>query len=159
VYRSPGCYILYSLKMIRNMTHSSSKFLTYGTNLLKCYLESTSGIIWFIYAKVQIIGVFTPKYHVSYNHTSILTLKVQVYSSYKYSKLVCTLLGRGLCRRGNSPTGWQNAPALNPKMRRDLSFRLLRDVGINTKTRKSLEWFGPPERNTLLHCVLYCLRA
>ena len=20
-----------------------------------------------------------------------------------------------------------------------------------------LEWFGPPERNTYLHCVLYCL--
>jgi hypothetical protein len=40
------------------MTHSSSKFLTYGTNLLKCYLESTSGIIWFIYVKVQIIDDF-----------------------------------------------------------------------------------------------------
>jgi hypothetical protein len=25
------------------------------------------------------------------------------------------------CRRGNSPAGWQNAPALNPKMRRGLS--------------------------------------
>jgi hypothetical protein len=24
------------------------------------------------------------------------------------------------------------------------------------KAHKSLEWFGPPERNTLLHCVLYC---
>jgi hypothetical protein len=30
---------------------------------------------------------------------------------------------------------------------------------MNTRTRKSLEWFGPPERNTLLHCVFYCLRA
>jgi hypothetical protein len=25
------------------------------------------------------------------------------------------------CRRGNSPAGWRNAPALNPKMRRGLS--------------------------------------
>jgi hypothetical protein len=25
----------------------------------------------------------------------------------------------------------------------------------NTRTHKDLEWFGPPERNTLLHCVLY----
>jgi hypothetical protein len=25
------------------------------------------------------------------------------------------------CRRGNSPVGWRNAPALNPKMRRGLS--------------------------------------
>jgi hypothetical protein len=23
-----------------------------------------------------------------------------------------------ICRRGNSPAGWQSAPALNPKMRR-----------------------------------------
>jgi hypothetical protein len=29
---------------------------------------------------------------------------------------------------------------------------------MNTRTRKSLEWFGPLKRNTLLHCVLYCLR-
>jgi hypothetical protein len=27
----------------------------------------------------------------------------------------------GHYRRGNSPAGWWNAPALNPKMRRDLS--------------------------------------
>jgi hypothetical protein len=26
---------------------------------------------------------------------------------------------------------------------------------MNTRTHKGLEWFGPPERNTLLHCVLY----
>jgi hypothetical protein len=26
----------------------------------------------------------------------------------------------------------------------------------HTRTRKSLEWFGSPERNTLLHYVLYC---
>jgi hypothetical protein len=29
----------------------------------------------------------------------------------------------------------------------------------NVRTHKDLEWFGPPERNTLLHCVMYCLRA
>jgi hypothetical protein len=28
--------------------------------------------------------------------------------------------------------------------------------GKNTRTHKFLEWFGPPERNTLL---VYCLRA
>jgi hypothetical protein len=27
---------------------------------------------------------------------------------------------RAKCRRGNSPAGWRNAPALNPKMRRGL---------------------------------------
>jgi hypothetical protein len=26
----------------------------------------------------------------------------------------------GTCRRGNSPAGWRNAPALNPKMRKGL---------------------------------------
>jgi hypothetical protein len=29
------------------------------------------------------------------------------------------------CRRGNSPAGWQNAPALNPKMTRGLSVLLV----------------------------------
>jgi hypothetical protein len=24
-----------------------------------------------------------------------------------------------------------------------------------TQEHKDLEWFGPPERNTLLHCVMY----
>jgi hypothetical protein len=33
---------------------------------------------------------------------------------------------RAKCRRGNSPAGWQNAPALNPKMRRGLSVLLAR---------------------------------
>jgi hypothetical protein len=33
------------------------------------------------------------------------------------------------------------------------------DWWMNTKEHQDLEWFGPPERNTLLHCVLYCLRA
>jgi hypothetical protein len=27
----------------------------------------------------------------------------------------------------------------------------------NSRTHKDLEWFGPPERNTLLHCEMYCL--
>jgi hypothetical protein len=31
--------------------------------------------------------------------------------------------------------------------------------GENSRTHKDLEWFGPPERNTLLHCEMYCLRA
>jgi hypothetical protein len=29
--------------------------------------------------------------------------------------------------------------------------------GRNSRTHKDLEWFGPPERNTLLHCEMYCL--
>jgi hypothetical protein len=33
-------------------------------------------------------------------------------------------------------------------------FCLLDGFGMNT-THKGLEWFRPPERNTLLHCVLY----
>jgi hypothetical protein len=56
-----------------------------------------------------------------------------------------------------SPAGWRNAPALNPEMRRGLSVLLVRDwEDEHTRTCKGLEWFGPPERNTLLHCVLYC---
>jgi hypothetical protein len=35
----------------------------------------------------------------------------------------------------------------------------LLENGKNTRTHEGLEWFGPPERNTLLHCVMYCLRA
>jgi hypothetical protein len=59
-----------------------------------------------------------------------------------------------------SSAGWQSAPALNPKMRRGLSVLLVSwKSGKNTRTHKDLEWFGPPERNTLLHCVMYCLRA
>jgi hypothetical protein len=30
---------------------------------------------------------------------------------------------------------------------------------MNTQEHQDLEWFRPPERNTLLHCVLYCLRV
>jgi hypothetical protein len=59
-----------------------------------------------------------------------------------------------------SPAGWQIAPALNPKNRRGLSVLLvMRLVGEHMRAREGLEWFGPPERNTLLHCVMYCLRA
>jgi hypothetical protein len=29
--------------------------------------------------------------------------------------------------------------------------------GKNSRTHKDLEWFGPPERNTLLHYEMYCL--
>jgi hypothetical protein len=39
-------------------------------------------------------------------------------------------------------------------MRRGLSILLVVRFGNeHTRTRKSLEWFGPPERNILLHCV------
>jgi hypothetical protein len=59
-----------------------------------------------------------------------------------------------------SPAGWQIAPTLNHKKRRDLSVLLVaRLVNEHTRAREGLEWFGQPERNTLLHCVMYCLRA
>jgi hypothetical protein len=59
-----------------------------------------------------------------------------------------------------SPAGWRIAPALNPKERRGLSVLLaMRLVDQHTRAREDLEWFGPPERNTLLHCVMYCLGA
>jgi hypothetical protein len=32
-------------------------------------------------------------------------------------------------------------------------------VDQHTRAHGGLEWFGPPERNTLLHCELYCSRA
>jgi hypothetical protein len=39
-------------------------------------------------------------------------------------------------------------------------FRLIDgEKGQYTRTHEDLEWFGPPERNTLLHCEMYCLRA
>ena len=57
-----------------------------------------------------------------------------------------------------SPAGWRIAPALNPEERRGLNVLLAtRLVDQHTRTHKGLEWFGPPERNTLLHCVMYCL--
>jgi hypothetical protein len=60
------------------------------------------------------------------------------------------------CRRGNSLAGWWNAPALNPKMRRGLSVLPVRwSQEEHMNTHKGLEWFGPPERKTLLHCVMY----
>jgi hypothetical protein len=52
-----------------------------------------------------------------------------------------------------------NAPALNPKMRRGLSVLPITRLGVNTQEHKDLEWFGPPERNTLLHYVLYCCES
>jgi hypothetical protein len=56
-----------------------------------------------------------------------------------------------------SPTRWQIAPALDPKKRRGLSVLLVtRLVDQHMGACKGLEWFGPPERNTLLHCVMYC---
>jgi hypothetical protein len=59
-----------------------------------------------------------------------------------------------------SPAGWRIAPALNPKERRGLSVLLAtRLVDQHTRAREGLEWFGPPERNTLLHCEMYCLGA
>jgi hypothetical protein len=61
------------------------------------------------------------------------------------------------CWRGNSPAGWRSAPALNPKMRKGLKrFVCLAKRSSSTWTREDLEWFGSPERNTLLHCVLDC---
>jgi hypothetical protein len=68
-------------------------------------------------------------------------------------------LARQMSER-KSPAGWRSAPALNPKMRRGLSVLLVSwKMGRSTRTHKDLEWFGPLERNTLLHCVMYCLRA
>jgi hypothetical protein len=59
-----------------------------------------------------------------------------------------------------SPAGWRIAPALNPKERRGLSVLLAtRLVDQHMRACEDLEWFGPPERNTLLHCGMYCLRA
>jgi hypothetical protein len=57
-----------------------------------------------------------------------------------------------------SPAGWRITPALNPKERRGLSVLLAtRLVDQHTRARKGLEWLGPPERNTLLHCEMYYL--
>jgi hypothetical protein len=59
-----------------------------------------------------------------------------------------------------SPIGWRIAPALNPKERRGLSVLPATSlVDQHTRAREGLEWFGPPERNTLLHCVMYCFGA
>jgi hypothetical protein len=60
----------------------------------------------------------------------------------------------------NSLAGWRIAPALNPEKRRGLSVLLvMRLVGEHTRAHKGLEWFGPPERNTLLHYVMYCFES
>jgi hypothetical protein len=59
-----------------------------------------------------------------------------------------------------SPAGWRIAPALNPKKRRGQSVLLVTWlVDEHTRAREGLEWFGLPEHNTLLHCVMFCLRA
>jgi hypothetical protein len=86
--------------------------------------------------------------------------------------MICTImLGQGnnknlmpspyLARQmseSKSPAGWRSGPALNPKMRRGLCVLLVSwENRKNTRTHKYLEWFGPPERNTLLHYVMYCL--
>jgi hypothetical protein len=69
-------------------------------------------------------------------------------------------LHQSILSESKSPVGWRSAPALNPKMRRGLSVLLVSwKSGENTRTHKDLEWFGPPWRNTLLHCVMYCFRA
>jgi hypothetical protein len=57
-----------------------------------------------------------------------------------------------------SPAGWRIAPALNPEERKGLSVLLaMRLVDQHTRAHEGLEWFGPLQRNTLLHCVMYCL--
>jgi hypothetical protein len=67
---------------------------------------------------------------------------------------------KGKLSERKSPAGWRSAPALNPKMRRGLGVLLTgKENRKNTRTHEVLEWFGPPERNTLLHCVMYCLCA
>jgi hypothetical protein len=72
---------------------------------------------------------------------------------------MCHYLPYVLSERKSSP-GWRSAPALNPKMRRGLGVLLVSwKLGGNTRTHNDLEWFGSLERNTLLHCVMYCLRA
>jgi hypothetical protein len=65
-----------------------------------------------------------------------------------------------LLSESGSPTGWRSAPALSPEMRRGLggSLDCWRGVGTH-KNIQGLEWFGPLERNTLLHCEVYCLGA
>jgi hypothetical protein len=73
------------------------------------------------------------------------------------SKTGCDISGVG---EKISPAGWRIAPALNPKERRGLSVLLAtRLVDQHMRAREALEWFGPPELNTLLHCVMYCLGA
>jgi hypothetical protein len=71
--------------------------------------------------------------------------------------MCCVSLFPWLLSESKSPGGWRSAPTLNPKMRRGLSVSLVsRENGKNTRTHKDLEWFRPLERNTLLHCVMYC---
>jgi hypothetical protein len=67
-------------------------------------------------------------------------------------------VGSGAVGEEISPVGWRIAPALNSEERRGLSVLLAtRLVDQHTRAHEGLEWFEPPERNTLLHCVMYCL--
>jgi hypothetical protein len=70
----------------------------------------------------------------------------------------CPLPGAPNVGEEISPAGWRIAPALNPEERRGISVLLAtRLVDQHTRAHEGLEWFGPPERNTLIHCVMYCL--
>jgi hypothetical protein len=78
--------------------------------------------------------------------------------TYKNSSMICIFLYLFIYCLINivgeeiSPAGWRIAPALNPKKRRGLSVLLVaRLVDEHTRAREGLEWFGPPEHNTLLH--------
>jgi hypothetical protein len=52
------------------------------------------------------------------------------------SNRLCALRVMSRCRRENPPAGWQNAPAINPKMRRGLSgLSVCCKVGEHTRTR------------------------
>jgi hypothetical protein len=73
-----------------------------------------------------------------------------------FSVCMCACFQASLSE-SKSPAGWWSAPALNPKMRRGLGVSLVSwGNRKNTRTHKDLEWFGPLERNTLLHRVMYC---
>jgi hypothetical protein len=78
-------------------------------------------------------------------------------SSRKTSKILKLkpLTWRAKCWRGESPAGWRNAPALNPKMRRGLSVFPARWNREEHKNTQGFRVVRPPERNTLLHCVMY----
>jgi hypothetical protein len=64
------------------------------------------------------------------------------------------------CRRGNSPPGWRNAPALNPKMRRGLSVlpaRWNREEHKNTQGFRVVRAAGAQYPTPL--CAVLSLRA
>jgi hypothetical protein len=75
-----------------------------------------------------------------------------------YNNIIPNIYFVKIVSESKSPAGWRSAPALNPKMRSGLGVLLVsRENKKNARTHEGLEWFGPPERNTLLHCVMYCL--